>query len=424
MTDKSNKISYTKLIKYPEEETLKNVLNWRRQFIAVALTRGYRDILTGDVKVERNSDDLVKGLNTVGYSDLILVTAHNAKATRTVTTAITNDFKGGHLPTAWNKLIKRTIPLTTASKAKINATFNELTLDSSDQDPEEWIAELEDYQLILVQFFNKTVEESQKDIKGHIFTKIAIDNYDTVLKPLEKRHDKNDDVELDEIIEDMKQHFDLMQEREKTEGVDRGMFCGQVGKGTQVNAVGIAKFKGTCNKCGKQGHKSKDCWENEANADKRPANWRPGTRQIGGRRNGGGSNNNGGGQGYQRKCYKCGSTDHIRRNCPQLARNQTNNVNNANTGGDDSSSSSSEFCLMVQQNWEFDLEPEIPDEIDVQVEDSMEIEFYLEEEENESFDVFESCWNAENNFCGANTTVKKTDLPNVWGCGFRCNGAH
>ena len=240
MTEKSNKISYTKLIKYPEEETLKNVLNWRRQFMAIALTRGYRSILVGETKVEKNSDDMVKGLNTVGYSDLILVTAHNVKATRTVTTAITNDFKGGHLPTAWEKLIKRTIPLTTATKAKITATFSEMTLDSVDTDPEEWIAELEDYQLILVEFFNKTVEESQKDIKGHIFTKIAIDNYDTVLKPLEKRHDRNDDVELDEIIQDMKQHFDLMQEREKTEGVDRGMFCGKVGTGLSANAVGIA----------------------------------------------------------------------------------------------------------------------------------------------------------------------------------------
>ena len=74
--------------------------------------------------------DKVKEMNTVGYSDLILVTAHNAKATRTVTTAITNDFKGGHLPTAWEKLIKRTIPLTTATKAKVTATFSEMTLDS------------------------------------------------------------------------------------------------------------------------------------------------------------------------------------------------------------------------------------------------------------------------------------------------------
>ena len=177
--------------------------------------------------------------------------------------------------------------------------------------------------------------------------------------------------------------------------------CKKARKPTNVNAVGIAKFKGTCNKCGKIGHKSKDCWENEANADKRPANWRPGTRQIGGggNRNGGGGGNGNNDRGrYQRRCYKCNSTEHLRKDCPQLARNQ-NSANNANTGGgDDSSSSSSEFCLMVQQDWEFELEPEIPDEIDVLAEDSIEIEFYLEEEEKQDSDVFETCWNEESNF--------------------------
>ena len=150
MSDKDSKISYTKLIKYPDDENIRTILNWRRQFLAIALWPGYRSILTGDVKVEKNSDATVQSLNTVGYSDLILVTANNAKATRTVSTAITKDFKGGHLPTAWKKLIGRTIPNTTATKSKITTMFSELQLDSASTDPEEWIAELEDYQLILV----------------------------------------------------------------------------------------------------------------------------------------------------------------------------------------------------------------------------------------------------------------------------------
>ena len=33
-------------------------------------------------------------------------------------------------------------------------------------------------------------------------------------------------------------------------------------------------FKGTCNLCGKQDHKKADCWEDEKNKDKRPANWK------------------------------------------------------------------------------------------------------------------------------------------------------
>ena len=34
------------------------------------------------------------------------------------------------------------------------------------------------------------------------------------------------------------------------------------------------KFKGTCQLCGKRGHKSADCWENEKNKDKRPPNFK------------------------------------------------------------------------------------------------------------------------------------------------------
>jgi hypothetical protein len=38
---------------------------------------------------------------------------------------------------------------------------------------------------------------------------------------------------------------------------------------------GKAKFKGTCNQCGKDGHKkANSCWDLEANKDKRPKNWK------------------------------------------------------------------------------------------------------------------------------------------------------
>ena len=34
-------------------------------------------------------------------------------------------------------------------------------------------------------------------------------------------------------------------------------------------------FKGKCSTCGKQGHKSVDCWEKEKNASKWPPGWTP-----------------------------------------------------------------------------------------------------------------------------------------------------
>ena len=46
--------------------------------------------------------------------------------------------------------------------------------------------------------------------------------------------------------------------------------------GNQNNSQGTRKkrFNGNCNICGKFGHMAKDCWENEANASKRPAGYK------------------------------------------------------------------------------------------------------------------------------------------------------
>jgi hypothetical protein len=33
--------------------------------------------------------------------------------------------------------------------------------------------------------------------------------------------------------------------------------------------------------CGKYGHKKEDCWEDDANADRRPRNWKKGTAMAG-----------------------------------------------------------------------------------------------------------------------------------------------
>ena len=53
--------------------------------------------------------------------------------------------------------------------------------------------------------------------------------------------------------------------------------CGQ--KGHKANSPSCPLYRennfiGKCNKCGMRGHKEKDCWEDEANKDKRPTGWK------------------------------------------------------------------------------------------------------------------------------------------------------
>lgn len=47
------------------------------------------------------------------------------------------------------------------------------------------------------------------------------------------------------------------------------------------NGRGQGKFKGKCNLCGKFGHIKADCWEDDANADKRPQNYKKGAAMAG-----------------------------------------------------------------------------------------------------------------------------------------------
>ena len=53
--------------------------------------------------------------------------------------------------------------------------------------------------------------------------------------------------------------------------------CGKTGRKANDPVCPLynnGAFKGKCNKCGVRGHKEKDCWENEANKDKRPMGWK------------------------------------------------------------------------------------------------------------------------------------------------------
>ena len=64
------------------------------------------------------------------------------------------------------------------------------------------------------------------------------------------------------------------------------------------------RFKGTCNSCGKQGHKKADCWD-----EKRSAQGEDSAKK-------GGSNSDNKNKKDKRMCFKCHEHGHIVKDCP------------------------------------------------------------------------------------------------------------
>jgi hypothetical protein len=153
-------------------------------------------------------------------------------------------------------------PVSNAKKHDLEQQFNHCTLDKETKSPDVWFAELEYIRLQLKQDHQVDIDDQRMITQIIYNTKPHI--YDTTIAMIKRDINHGKDVNLQNVKEDLRQVFGTLGQSKKTE---TALLSGENGKGKGKKGK---PFKGNCRLCGKKGHKSAECWDNEKNKDKRP----------------------------------------------------------------------------------------------------------------------------------------------------------
>ena len=146
--------------------------------------------------------------------------------------------------------MKRFESKTSASKVKLMGQLHASKLTKKSKDPEVWISELELLRSRLAEM-GTTVDDDFLIL--HILNNLP-NEYDNVVENLEERVDSVlNPLGIEDVRQKLSEKYEKMRLRKKfkeesDDDDERAMFA--------------AKFKGRCNKCGKFGHKAKDCRSN------------------------------------------------------------------------------------------------------------------------------------------------------------------
>ena len=166
---------------------------WSKKFLARAKRCGYRDVLNG-VKID--DEKKKEKMNDDAYADLILAMSCEV-ASGYVDEAVTDKFPEGDAAVAWENLKKKFQPSTTGSRVQYKNEFNNNILSSVNDDPDEWIAQLEKLRKLIKATGS---EISDEDLLIHVINNLPKE-YEALVDNFEK--------ELDEgklTIEDMRPH--------------------------------------------------------------------------------------------------------------------------------------------------------------------------------------------------------------------------
>ena len=272
---------------------------WSEKFLARARRKGYKDVLTGKVKIPSDSESIdettddgkakkkARLMNELAYEALVLLIDGETDVGRVAFAIVrgckTSDLKDGDSNMAWKRLLDKYEPKSAPTRLMLKTEFNSMRLELN-QDPDVWLTSLEDKRLQLI---NAGSMLSDEDLMEHALNNVPPE-YEVPVSKLEDRLGSTTDPLT---IESIREQFNLRFMRLQNEGK---VTSGGGGGGNET-AFFAGGFKGKCNHCGKWGHKAAKCPDKARNQN--------------------GGSGSGGGGGFKFKCYYCHKTGHKASEC-------------------------------------------------------------------------------------------------------------
>ena len=258
---------------------------WSEKHMAKAQYKGYRKLLLGkkkekgfdivpteqdiiDIEAKQSQDEMDKKiiqldkLNRQAFMDLILSINTNTNrgkiAFRLVKNCKTSEYPEGNCKMAWDRLVAKFAPRSTPSLLKLQKEYENSKLESSTRDPEDWISELEGLR-IDIELIESSSAISERNFMVKILNNLPSE-YDVILDGLENRlalkPDDENALTVDGIREKVNNRYERIRKNAKID----------VAIEENDRALVSVSFKGTCNKCGKYGHKGVGCPNGNENA--------------------------------------------------------------------------------------------------------------------------------------------------------------
>lgn len=320
---------------------------WDEKFLARARRRGYKDILLGRAKESVPTDEeyeflnedeegdmskiKLRQLNELAYDDLILsmdtTTASGKVAFNLVRAAKSKDYQDGNAMAAYKRLKSKYAPETGPTLTKLHKAFYSSKLKRN-SDPDVFITELEDIRVRMEEMSSSMTDEQFMVYVVNNLTK----DYEVSVDLMGRRigASKNP-LTVEELREELNLRYERIgSNKNDDDDEEHALYAGN-------------KYKGKCNHCGKQGHKSDSCWEKDPS--KRPAN-RNG-------RSSGRNNSNKGTTRFAGKCNYCQIPGHKEIDCRKKQRDEQASTATDSTKSS-SKSSKSEKAELVFMAWEVD----------------------------------------------------------------------